>query len=127
MSAQWELQKAIYSKLAGALSVSVFDDVPQDEPAPYVTIGAATFADFSTDERTGFDCTYTIHVWSDNEGTREAKQLQGDIYTALNRVELAVAGYTVLDPEFEFSDVLDDPNGITRHGVQRFRIKLIKQ
>lgn len=127
MSAQWELQKSIYSALDAALSVPVYDDVPQDAPAPYVTIGDATFVDFSAENRTGFECTQTIHVWSDYEGTKEAKELQGAIYDALNRVELTVIGYTVLGPEFEFSNVLDDPNGVTHHGVQRFRLRLIKQ
>jgi len=127
MSAQWELQKAIYSVLENALSEPIYDDVPQDASAPYVTIGDATFADFSADNKTGFDCTQTIHVRSDYKGTKEAKIIQGAIYDALNRVELAVTGYTVLGPDIEFSNVLNDPNGVTRHGVQRFRIRLIKQ
>lgn len=126
MNAEWELQTAIYGNLEASLSVPVYDDVPQDADAPYVTIGQATFVEFSTDGRNGFDCTQTVHVWSDYQGTKECKLLQGAVYDSLNRVELAVTGYTVLGPEFEYSEVTNDPNGITRHGIQRFRIRLIK-
>ena len=63
----------------------------------------------------------TIHVWSRYRGKKEAKQIQGEIYDALTRQELTVEDHDLVTIEFEYSDVVLDPDGQTRHGVQRFR------
>ena len=33
----------------------------------------------------------------------------------------AVSGASLVNARFETSDILNDPDGITKHGVQRFR------
>lgn len=132
MSADWELQKAVYSALDAALSVGVYSlgGVPQKLESLYVVIGNTTLIPHDTDGLTGFEVTIVIDSWDSDdtsEGFGKLKPLMGEIYTALNRVNLAVAGYNVLDCFFEFQNSMLDPDGVTTHGVQRFRAILAKQ
>lgn len=117
-----EVQGAIYTRLAATLDVEIYDDVPEDPTFPYVVIGDDTAVDFSDDTYLGTDATLTIHVWSRLAGRSEVKGIQQDIDDALNRFDLSVDGLSVITLHREFSETLLDPDGRTRHGVQRFRL-----
>ena len=117
-----EVQAAIYTRLASVLSVDVWDDVPQQPEFPYVVIGDDTAVDWSADAYIGTDATLTIHVWSRQSGRSETKAIQQEIDEALNRFELVVDGLDVVTLHREFSQTMLDPDGRTRHGVQRFRL-----
>ena len=126
MSAAWEVQKAIFAALDGNIAAPVFDAVPENQTAPYIVIGDDTAVAFDADLQTGFDMTLTIHTWSIYRGLKEVKTLMGEVYDLLNRATLAVSGYTVLDIVNEYGQPFLDGDGVTRHGVQRFRILLTK-
>lgn len=121
MNFEEALHEAVFDRLSGQLSTPVYDNVPKNASFPYVVIGEDTHVPFDTDDSLGSESTVTIHVWSRYRGKKEAKQIQGEIYDALTRQELELDGYDLITIEFEYSDVLLDPDGITRHGVQRFR------
>jgi hypothetical protein len=122
------IQQALFTKLS-ALTTPVYDYVKQDKNTafPYITIGEATHSDWSTDSESGFECTVTIHVWSRKEGRKEVKTIQGEVYAALHRQALTVTGYALVDCNFENSDTFLDPDGITHHGTQTFRIIIDQQ
>lgn len=117
-----DIQAAIYTRLASVLSVDVWDDVPQQPEFPYVVIGDDTAVDWSADAYIGTDATLTIHVWSRQSGRSETKAIQQEIDEALNRFDLVVDGLDVVTLHREFSQTMLDPDGRTRHGVQRFRL-----
>lgn len=122
MNFEEALQAAVFDRLDGYPGIDrVYDDVPKNANFPYVVIGEDTHVPFDTDDSTGCEATITIHVWSRYRGKKEAKQIQGLIYEALNREPLILEDHSLVTIEFEYSDVLLDPDGITRHGVQRFR------
>ena len=128
MSAEWEMQKAIFAKLGTDLAVPVYDFVPQENaPAQYVTIGADTLLPYNTDGNKGFEATLIIHSWDVSNGRKDLKLLQGEIYDSLDRAELVITGYNSVGIDFEFSDSTLDPDGATYHGVQRFRILIMEQ
>lgn len=135
MNAEWEVQKAIFAKLDTDLAVPVFDFVPQQNPPPtYVTIGEDTLLPFNTDGIKGFEGTLIIHSWdsprggdSGGDGRKLIKLLQGEIYDSLDRAELVITGYDPIGIDFEFSQTSLDPDGITYHGVQRFRLLITEQ
>lgn len=129
MAVEVELQKAIYTALTAALAVPVYDEVPQHETAddlsfPFVVIGDNSLAAFDDDVKNGFEATVTVHSWSRYRGRLEIKQLQGQIYNALHRNDdLTIAApFEVFGSSFESSTSLMEPDGVTRHGVQDFRI-----
>lgn len=122
------IQTKIYDTLNTGLSYPVYDDVPflpegmPTDNFPYVVIGDDTLIPFDNDSQIGVDATLTIHVWSRYRGRKETKDIQGEIYTLLNRAVLTIAGYDVVDILFEFSETIVEDDGAARHGVQRFRI-----
>jgi len=122
MSAELEVQKAIFSTLSAALSTTVYDNVPDNAVAPYVVIGDDTFVQMDTDLIVGFEATITIHSWSKYRGRAEVKTIMGNIYDALHRAEFTVQGYNLLGCDCEYSETFLESDGVTRHGVQRFRI-----
>lgn len=122
MSAELEIQKAVFTRLNNALSVPVYDAVPDNAVAPYVVIGDDTLIEFDSDLLNGFEATVTIHTWSVYRGRFEVKQLMGLIYNALHRAELNVQGYNLVGCDCEFSETFLESDGVTRHGIQRFRI-----
>lgn len=121
MNFEEALHQAVFERLSDELSTPVYDDVPRNAAFPYVVVGEDTHVPFDTDDSLGSESTITIHVWSRYRGKKEAKQLQGLIYDALTRQELTVEDHDLVTIEFEYSDVVLDPDGQTRHGVQRFR------
>lgn len=122
------IQKAIYDKLSAGLAVSVYDDVPQPNDGgnpsnfPYVTIGEDVMAFDDTDTINAVDASITIHVWSRYSGRAEVKQLQNEIYDLLHRAELVAAGFNFVTITQESATTMLDADGLTRHGVQTFKI-----
>lgn len=122
MSAELEIQKAVFTRLNNVLSIPVYDNVPDNAQAPYVVVGDDTLVEFDSDGASGFEATVTIHSWSVYRGRTEVKNIMGLIYDALHRAELNVQGYNLLGCDCEFSETFLESDGVTRHGVQRFRI-----
>lgn len=121
----WLIQVAIKSRLnayAGTSGYTIYDHVPQDASFPYVVIGEGTATQWDTDDSTGSDATVTIHTWSRYRGRKEVKEMQRQIYNALHRYDLPVTGLNTVTVEWEHSETLLDPDGLTRHGILRFRI-----
>jgi len=131
---QWEMQKAVYDILradaalialagdgASPARTTVYDRTPQDSAFPYIVVGEATALDWDTKSTDGMELTQTIHSWSRYSGAKEVKQIMGAIVDAIDGATMSLTGHTLILIRFEFSETLDDPDGRTRHGIQRFR------
>ncbi|APC46224.1 putative tail-head connector protein [Pseudoalteromonas phage PHS3] len=104
---------------------AVFYYVPQgfDDSQPYVTIYEISMLPDDTVNTDGFAATVTIHTWVEEETTAQTGAIMQAIYNLLHRNDtLPVTDYTVTGIDCEFQTVLRDPDGKTRHGVQRFNI-----
>jgi hypothetical protein len=124
----FELQKTIYAKLntdstiKTTYSATVHDHVSSGTAFPYVVIGEETLIDDSSSKDIDFnEFTLTIHTFSRNRGRKEAKQIMARIYTLLHKASLTVTGANHINTRFEYSDVVREQDGLTYHGVQRFR------
>jgi hypothetical protein len=128
VSFELAVQSAIYNALINHAPLmdavpGVFDDVAQDyEDFPYVTIGEAQHAANDTDTTLCEIVTASVHVWSRKSGRAETKTIQGFIFDALNRASLTASGYRFHDCTRLGSQSFIDADGITRHGVQQFKI-----
>ena len=120
----WELQQAVYAALDAALSVPVYDFAPSNAAFPYVTIGEATIVDVGTKSHTGTEHTITVHAWSRYRGRKETKQILGQIYDALHEQTLNVSGFGFVMCRLDFSESFMDEDGLTFHGVARYRVVL---
>ena len=125
----FELQKSVFSALNGAsitdaggsAITGVFDDVPQDTAYPYIVIGEETASNISTKTLDMHEHTLTIHRWSQYRGRKEIKVIMEQIYDTLNNASLSVSGGQAVNMKQEFLTTLVDADGITRHGIMRFR------
>jgi hypothetical protein len=124
----FELQKTIYAKLntdntiKTTYSATVHDHVPQGTAFPYIVIGEETLTDDSSSKDIDFnEFTLTIHTYSRNRGRKETKNIMARIYELLHKSTLSVTGANHINTRFEFSEVLREQDGLTYHGVQRFR------
>jgi hypothetical protein len=118
---QANIQQAIYDELL-SLGHPVYDHVPQVSAYPYIVIGDDTSIPFDTDESVGSESTLTIHVWSQYRGRLESKELLQEIYDKLNRADIAISGCHLVECVGEFQETYVESDGLTRHGVIRFRL-----
>ena len=123
------LQQAIFTALDGATIndadgnaiTGVFDDVPENTAYPYVVIGEETATNIDTKDKDAHEHTLTIHVWSQYRGRKEIKNIMSQIYTLLHNVAISVTGASLVQIRHEFARTLLENDGITRHGIIRFR------
>lgn len=124
---QFALQTAVYSTLSSdtnltsTLGAGVYDDVPQGSAYPFVQVGDDSTMDYSTKDVSGSETTLNLHVWSQNHGSKQAKDIMDRVHTLLHDTNLTVTGFNFINNRMEFSDIIRDPDGITRHGIMRFR------
>ena len=99
----------------------MFDEVPDQSSYPFVALGEETVVEYDTKDLDGASHTINIHVWSQYKGAKQTKQIMDRIHTLLHDSSLSVSGFNLIRMQFEFSDIMRDPDGVTRHGVMRFR------
>ena len=123
---QFALQSSIYtalnvSAITTTLACGVYDEVVDGNSYPFITLGEETAIDYSTNNLVGAETTINIHIWSRYKGSKETKQIMDKVHDLLHDVSLTVSGVNLINLRFEYSDIMRDPDGITRHGVMRFR------
>lgn len=108
--------------LTGALGgAKVYDEPPRAAAFPYVTLGEARIADYSTGDARGQEHTLTLHAWSRQGGHREAHVIAGALLQALDDAPLALAGHRLVNLRFAVADVRREADGKTYHALVRFR------
>jgi len=127
-SASWSVQQAVYAALNadGALIAQlggprIYDDVPHAAAYPFVTMGQTSSADWGTGTEDGEEHIVTLHVWSSFGGRSEAQAIMGAIRDALHAARLSLAGHTLITLRQQFSDIRREADGITVHGLLRYR------
>jgi hypothetical protein len=123
VTAQLPLYAAIYSALTTGASIgaSVYDAVPQDAAYPHVEIAGGRALDWSAQVMRGEETTIEIHVWSRYRGMKEARTIMGAVKDKLHEATLTLSGATFVDIRCTDLDLFTDADGMTRHGIVRFR------
>lgn len=124
-------QELVFAALDGKLTgCTIFDTVPflpEGAPStsfPYCVIGNDTTGAWDTDDTRGAEISLTLHFWSRSKGMKQVKTLMDQAYGLLHRASLAKTGYSIIDCLFEFGEAMNDPDGQTKHGVQRYRMTI---
>lgn len=126
--AQWPVQQAAFAALSAAAAVTAFvsqriyDAVPPQPTFPYIEIGETSAVPFDTKSWAGEDASILLHVWSQYRGRKECKQILDAIHATLHEAALTVSGHNFVLCRYQYSDVMRDPDGLTYHGVIRFRV-----
>lgn len=109
---------ALNALLGGA---KVYDEPPPAAAFPYVTLGEARVADFSTGSEPGEEHQLTLHAWSRQGGHREAHLIAGALLQALDDAPLALTDHRLVNLRFATADVRREADGRTYHALVRFR------
>lgn len=127
MTAMMDVQAAIYQKLTGDTSFmnmveGVFDDVPDNQKFPYITIGEATEVPFNTFDKIGKEETLTIHIWSQYKGFKEALNILKRMNLVLDGANLDLNDHTLVLMQYEDAQTIIDSDGKTRHVPVTYRV-----
>lgn len=116
------LHKAIVERLTAMTPYKIFDDFPENEDFPYVTMGAVTAGDWSDKFENGQEVLATIHVWSQYHGRKEADEMVDAIEQALTSSTLDLApNFRIGLDVFDSYNLIIDMDGITRHGILKWK------
>ena len=121
------LQQTVFNALDQSstlqnLVTDVYDFVPESTAFPYVKIGEQTMVDDGTKDKKGSDFTIEVHTFSRYRGSVEIKNIMSVVYDILHESSLSVSGASLVNMRFEFSDIIKENDGLTTHGLQRFRV-----
>ena len=123
-----ELQTTVYNALLANNPLTtklggnnIYDFVPENTAFPYVKIGDQTMVDDGTKTKKGTDFTLMIHTFSRYRGSKEIKEIMSLVYDVLHESSLSVSG-AMNNMRFEFADIIKENDGLTTHGMQRFRV-----
>ncbi|MDT3395434.1 DUF3168 domain-containing protein [Streptomyces sp. B1866] len=130
-TALWPLQRAVYTALTGdttlmSLVTGVFDEVPENQAAPYVTLGPVTEQTDDAHNQRGLAATVQLDVWSRYRGWREAAGILDALDTVLDRRPLAVDGWRDVSVAHQQHTELRDPDPEIRHITATYRVWLTK-
>lgn len=119
---------ALTSKLSGGPN-GILDAVPDEKPFDFVTFGDIVPVEADTHTWFGFTIDMTIDTWSRAvstgvRGKERPAAIMNEIYRLLHDCYPTVEGYEVMGFRQEMSNILVDPDGVTYHGIQRFKILL---
>jgi hypothetical protein len=128
VSASSALQGAIYDALqadvplAALVDDRVYDVPPEGATYPYVSFGPSTFV---TERRDCFKSrteTIQVDVWTANQMRRQpCKAIMDAVCDVLDQGNLSLADpYGLARMDLIFARIMDDPNGIARHGILQF-------
>jgi hypothetical protein len=131
-----ELQKAIYQALDNDLDLRsmiglnrIFDTVPQAQVFPFITIGEADVTPFDSHTQNGFEGTFNVHVWTRHSslgarGRAQTHEIMGEVYRIIHGASLTVTGFRVIVLRYDFSNIVEQTDGLTYHGVTRFKFMM---
>lgn len=123
-----EVQKAIFTALTNAAisGVTQIRDTPIAAPTnadfPFIEIGASQTIAVDAGGDDGVEEYIDLHCYSRARGQKEIKTIMEAIYNALHHVTLSVSGRATAFCWYEDGRTLTDADGLTRHGVQTFKI-----
>jgi hypothetical protein len=128
IAASVALRAAIHDALAADSALvavlggpKIYDEPPRAAVFPYVTLGEARIADFSTGSDTGEEHQLTLHAWSRQGGHKEAHAIAGALLQALDDAPLTLADHQLVNFRFAVADVRRKADGRTYHALVRFR------
>jgi len=132
MSASTALQKAVYQALQADAGLTalvgdrVYDVPPSGATKPYISLGPSSFYPERRDCMTARTESIQVDVWAgDHMDRAPCKRICDAVVSALDAVNLSLDDpYACGRCDLVLARVLDDPDGITKHGVLQFEVEV---
>lgn len=116
--------KAVYVALdaTSGLTGIISESLSNADPFPKIWIEDGGADDWSNKDDNGLEAFVNLHIGSQKEGTKEIRGLMDKCHSALHNVDLVLANGQSVLCQFVRHDVVIDSDGITRHGIMRFKL-----
>ena len=116
--------KAVYVALDATTGLTgiISESLSNADPFPKIWIEDGGADDWSNKDDNGLEAFLNLHVGSQKEGTKEIRGLMDKCHGALHNVDLVLANGQSVLCQFVRHDVVIDSDGITRHGIMRFKL-----
>jgi hypothetical protein len=108
--------------LAGMVGGRIYDRAPSNAAVPYVSLGPEDWTQTPGDCLRHINGTIQLDVWSRKPGRRECKAISDRLAQLVHEVDLVLSE---LPPAFclvTMRRILDDPDGVTTHGVVQVQV-----
>jgi hypothetical protein len=107
-----------------AVASRVYDRAPQNVVFPFIQIGDIQTVEDGADCIDGTEVFVTLHVWSRAVGRVEARQVAASCRLALHEwlPDLTANGFRCVEHMHRDTRVMEDPDGLTSHGILNFRL-----
>ena len=116
------LHDAEVARIEAETTYDVYDDVPEQAPYPYVVMGEMTATDWSDKFEPGQEVYSTKHIWSQYKGKKEVVEMGDAILQALTKSTLDLGpNFRAVLNELDMNEIIVDIDGMTRHGIMRFK------
>ena len=135
------LQQAVYNRLNDSSITSLLSSaysplvpifsigsVPQSADSesesafPYITFSAPSITPFDDKDKVGGSAIVQIDVWSRTLSDLAVNQIGDAVDARLRRQALSITGATHITTELISSQLIDDPDGKTKHLVIQYRV-----
>lgn len=113
------LQSLVPDKVKGIWDWIPESQDPEGTVYPYISIGDLSGSRWKP---TGWQGTYTFHIFSEFRGYEEAIAIMGAMIDAFESEPLSIDGVDVVFCEYENHHTLRDPDGLTRHVPVIFKV-----
>lgn len=123
MSADLELQKAIFARLSSDAALGllvgarIHDNPPGDVAHPYLVLGESETRDWPG----GMEHRLAFHCFTRGGGRTGAKSILEAVRLGLHDAALALEGHTLVNLRFLDAQTRREPDGLTWRGTVRFR------
>jgi len=116
--------KAVYVALDATTGLTgiISESLSNTDPFPKIWLEDGGADDWSNKDDNGLEAFVNLHVGSQKEGTKEIRGLMDKCHSALHNVDLVLANGQSVLCQFVRHDVVIDSDGITRHGIMRFKL-----
>jgi Protein of unknown function (DUF3168) len=118
---------ALQTLLGGTVSNNkIYDSVPDESPYPYVKLSIKPTLDRGNHDWDGVSIEYVIDVWyrAPGQGDLKVQQIQSRIDELLHNTDICIDGWEIIVHRRSSVNILDEPDGRTKHGVQSFKLFL---
>ena len=127
------LQQAIYTRLTSVTAVAskvkgIYTTIPQPADAgdaalfPYIFFDIPAGRPMDTKTSDGASMVVSVRTSSRSRSKLERQAIEQAVYDALHKLDLVIAGANTIAVGWEGSTYYPDPDGVTTHGVQSFRV-----
>ena len=128
----FDWQTALYATLNGdavllSKVTAVFDHVPQDTKAPYLTIGTMEGDDYSTHSRNGMELMTHIRIFTvEKKGNKQALDILREVDRLLcNKTGIVVSNICFIAAYKGRVNVVPGIDGLNRQTIARYRVQLL--